>query len=80
MTPDELISYFNRIFGIEREWPKTFEVDAETYASCCQKVFDNSNLNAFIGLNFESHLISLGKTNKGLMFKNVELILIGHKK
>lgn len=78
MTADELISTLNRIFGTER-WPKTFEVDSDTYGHCCQRIFDSythSNVVTVrpgIGIYYG---IWLGP-NKGLMFKNIELILKG---
>lgn len=76
MTAQELISHFNRVYGIEKEWPKTYEVDAVTYANCCQFLFDEASDHVvFEYENFVSKQISLGKVNRGLMFKNVELIL-----
>lgn len=80
MTANELRSHFNRVFGIEKEWPKTYEVDAVTYAHCCQSLFDyiveNSDDIIFVSTTTREYGIRiwLGK-NKGLMFKNVELIL-----
>jgi hypothetical protein len=41
MTANELKEHLNRVFGIEKEWPRTYEVDAVTYANCVQEVFDN---------------------------------------
>lgn len=85
MTSNELIKYFNRIFGIDKDWPETFEVDVETYANCCQSVFnhkidsidDDDNITVDYK-DFYSINITIGR-NKGLMFKNVELILMKEK-
>lgn len=73
MKADELVSHFDRIYGINKR-PLTYEVDSDTYANCCQAVFDelvkinrNRNINVYLG------------DNKGLMFKGVELLLAGHK-
>lgn len=56
---------------LKKTWPETFEVDHETYANVCQHVFDHIADNVEWGPIYE---IALGP-NKGLMFKNVELIL-----
>lgn len=88
MTAQELISYFNRIFGIEKEWPISFEVDAVTYANCCQYLIDeyigrvnDSSILSLVDKNRLTQLVSLyvGK-NGGILFRNVELTLIGYKK
>lgn len=77
MTYDELIKHFNLAYGVGNVWPETYEVDAETYASCCQHVFnflfDNTNVKIKIG-NYDVCPILLGP-NSGLIFNNVELIL-----
>lgn len=39
MTANELRNKFNNEFGLS-EWPKTYEVDAETYGNVCQCIFD----------------------------------------
>lgn len=79
MTAPELISHFNRIFGLNG-WPKTYEVDAETYANCCQYLFDNDKYNWALGDKFQQKIIALGLIKNGLMFKGVELILQGYKR
>ena len=71
MTSNELRSAFNETYGLG-EWPKSVIVDHETYANVCQDVFnykiegDNTKLYAEIDLG----------PNNGIMFKNVELILV----
>lgn len=72
MTSNELISHFNRVYGIEKEWPKTYEVDADTYANCCQFIF-----NKLYDLYDRDEDITdhISGPNRGLMFKGVELIL-----
>ena len=72
MTAEELIEKFNSSFGM-REWPKAFLVDMETYGNCCQFVFNRLNeATDYLGQSF--YYLALGP-NKGLMFKNVELII-----
>jgi len=77
MTAEELKLHFNRVFGLN-EWPKTYEVDAITYANCCQIIFNwkakNEEVMA-VTSRFNIYTISLGNETNGLMFKNVELIL-----
>lgn len=80
MTADELVSYFNRVFGLKTRWPKTFEVDAITYANCCQAIFNHIAKNGeaeILSNDWILYRITLGKQTNGLMFKNVELILKG---
>lgn len=76
MTAQELRSFFNERFGIEEEWPKKFEVDAETYGYCCQAVFSNPSTSTYVAGDTNLYFadIWLGP-HKGLMFKSVELIL-----
>jgi len=80
MTAEELHSHFNRVFSIKKEWPKTYEVDAETYANCCQLIFekveeDNMDIIVRTGTgDLSRRLIWVGSSN-GLLFKGVELIL-----
>lgn len=72
MTAKELRVMFNEMYGIDKKWPATFEVSAETYANCCQFVFNYiSEEMEWSGHHTEQ--IHLGRNN-GLMFKNVELI------
>ncbi len=83
MTANELHSYFNRIFGMNEQWPETFEVDAATYGNCCQDIFNDyiGKVDDSITLDIQTKnvmvlmpTVRLGK-NGGLMFRNVELIL-----
>lgn len=81
MTANELRIKFNNEFGLG-EWPKSYEVDHETYANCCQDLFNwlynNYEYNVYhIDKDqvFKSCEITIGPNN-GLMFKNVELILV----
>lgn len=78
MTAEELHSHFNRVYGMEYQWPKTYEVDAVTYGNCCQYIFNWANEHNFIdsiGPDYKRLNIAMGKVANGLMFKNVELIL-----
>jgi hypothetical protein len=77
----ELREYFNKEFGINKEWPRTFYVNSETYADCCQEVFDwhiiTQKHHRIANLDSEPYHkieLSLG-LNNGLKFKNVELLL-----
>lgn len=82
MTAPELISHLNRVFGLN-ERPKTYEVDAETYANCCQYLFQSHENTGKITLEYKDFYgieVFLGKTKNGLMFKGVELILQGYKR
>lgn len=67
MTADELRSHFNTIFGLN-PWPKTYEVDADTYENCLAAVEDWQDKNRVM---LDPNGIFKGK----LMFKGVELIL-----
>lgn len=71
MTADEFRLRLNELYGIEGDWPETFVVDYETYANCCQYIFDHV---ADHTEHEDYYEIAIGP-NKGLMFKNVELIL-----
>lgn len=81
MTTKELRSHFNRVFGMHRDWPRTYEIDAITYANCCQYVFARLYDDCPDEHDIIDHIsgkklvrIHLGP-NKSLMFKSVELIL-----
>lgn len=39
MTSNELRHKFNTEFGL-KSWPKTYEVDVETYGNVCQEIFN----------------------------------------
>lgn len=67
MTANALRAQFNATFGLSGEWPRAYRVDAETYANCCQAVFDNVNEDF-------NKTVQLGIEHNGLMFKGVELI------
>lgn len=70
MTSNELRIQLNNTYGLG-EWPKSIIVDHETYANVCQDIFDNvvdKKSGPWIS-------ITLG-LNNGIMFKNVELILV----
>ena len=78
MTANELKAYFNSKFELG-EWPKTFEVDAETYANCCQKILKQSEeLNNIEIMRSGRGYLSLRKVyvgeNNGLLFAGIELI------
>lgn len=71
MTVNEVRCIFDGFYnehGLSKNFPSPYEVDHETYANCCQYVFDKLILSPF------RMPIALGP-NKGLMFKGVELVL-----
>lgn len=69
MTAEQLIEKFNNDFGIN-PWPKTYGVDKETYAECCQYVFDD------LLERDGGPLITLSiGPNGGLLLKGIELIM-----
>lgn len=70
MTAEELIHKFNTE---KWEFPSVYYVDPVTYANCCQFIFNKANT-PDINLGV-FHVIALGP-NKGLIFKNVELMLV----
>ena len=76
MNAQELIQHLNRVFGMEKAWPKTYEVDPATYGECCQTIFSHETTEAVweTPLHTQGLVITVGP-NKGLMFKGVELIL-----
>lgn len=80
MTVEELSSRLNNLF--DKEWPKTCEVDADTYANCCQAAFEKAeedNLNIILRSgrgDLATRQVWVGPNN-GLLFKGVELILAG---
>ena len=75
-TPDELRKHFNKTYGISVQWPKTFEVSAELYGRVCQEIFEHNLNYDFDELTDDTLAIDvvLGP-NKGIMFKNVELLI-----
>lgn len=77
MTVVELRAHLNDIYGLDREWPKTFEVDAETYVSVFQEIVRNL-LEIHDCYHMATYIViemKFGKIENGLMYKGVELIL-----
>lgn len=74
MTSNELIAFLNNTYGLKRPWPKKLKVDADTYANCCQTIFNYHGEIFPIDEGIKILSITCGP-NDGLMFKNVELIL-----
>jgi hypothetical protein len=84
MTADQLRRTLDNEFGLGK-WPKTYQVSPETYANACQYVFqrqfeqeelywDTVDLSEQKS-DVKILSIAVGKKNKGIMFKNVELII-----
>lgn len=71
MTVQELIAELNRKFPMTESWPENYEVDAETYANCCDAVFKRAEVAEVYG-KAGTYLIKLGP-NRGLMLKGIEL-------
>lgn len=84
MTTEELRKFFNDNFNLN-QWPTTYEVDHETYANVCQFMFEYKSKtsgmywdtveNGKEKSTVEVVAIGIGMTNKGILFKGVELIL-----
>ena len=74
MTTQQLTEKFNHEFALG-VWPKTYEVDAETYGYVCQSLFEHYE--ELYGGPWVS--VALGPYG-GVMFKNVELMLKGGKR
>lgn len=82
MTIQQLREKLNNEFGLNHKWPKTYEVDADTYANVCQSIFEykvenkqqynlgNSDYGQFFQIK-----VDLGTQKCGILFKDVELIL-----
>lgn len=76
MTASELRDWLNKTYGLE-PWPAQLEVNHITYANCVQSIInflwdsENKVLNYY-----GTHTIAFALgPNKGIMFKNVELII-----
>jgi len=73
MTTNELRKKFNTEFE-GRNWPMTYEVDSATYGNVCQSIFDFYKCQS----HDDTLHIKVGPNN-GILFKNIELILIETK-
>lgn len=80
MTANELIHRWNIEFGLNKPWPQSHAVDAETYFNCVQAVFRHELAQQTVrrirlgnGLVASPCLISLSQ-NGNLIFKGVELV------
>jgi len=73
---EELVQYFNNTYGLEKEWPKQFEVSAELYGKVCQAVLNKAKEDIQLFFQWEDLdsmiCVQIGPNN-GIMFKNVEL-------
>jgi hypothetical protein len=75
MTSNELRELFSDKFGTD-PWPKTYEVDAETYGNACQTIFNHRIESLTIKRIGNEYWINVALgPNNGIMFKDVELIL-----
>lgn len=72
MTASELRDKMNNEYGLS-PWPKTLEVDAETYRNVEKLVWEESE--DYLGDEPDIRWVAHGP-NGGIMFKNVELILV----
>lgn len=75
MTANELRKHFADTYGLG-PYPKTFEVDKETFANCCLAVFANAFDIQTIRIQGEISYVAIafGEHNS-LLFKGVELIV-----
>lgn len=75
---EELISYLNNTYGMEKKWPDQFEVSAELYGRVCHMLIKKAREDRDLYFNWEGFrntvAIDIGP-NDGVMFKNVELII-----
>lgn len=72
MKANELRTLFNNKFGMGI-WPDKYDIDFETYGHVCDLII-KSDIN-IIEIDGQSYaLIAIGPS-KGIMFKNVELIV-----
>ena len=78
MTVQELDKVFRDSFGLSNQWPKTYEVDADTYANVCQHIIHNNSENT--GVDYLGIIKIAIRRHGGIMFRNVELILVSEKK
>ncbi len=82
MKADEFRHQLNTEYGTDKPFPKTLEVDIETYVACFQDIIEHKYKqgdffrlgNSADGL-YNSYHIACGTKHQGLMFKGVELIL-----
>lgn len=72
MTELELRAEFNKRYGIGTKWPKTYEVDSDTYSNVCQAMF--TTFSERVTTSIRTAKVMLG-SNNGIMWKGVELIL-----
>lgn len=72
MKAEEFIKLLNEIHGI-KPWPKSLTTDPETYANCCQYVFDQAKI-LVMAKGFDYVEIAIGHS-KGLIFKGMELTI-----
>jgi len=70
MTAVELAFLLNNKYSLN-DWPRVFNVSPETYANVCQTIFTSKFQ------DFDEPIpIFVGKVENGIMFKNIELILM----
>ncbi len=72
MTEPELRNLLNDAWGIHDPWPPQLEVDADTYGHVCAVIFTKLQVRYTESRNYIK--LSIGP-NKGIMYKNIELIL-----
>jgi len=73
MTSLELYLHMIELAGsVEKPFPETMEVDAETFANICQEIFNKKAPQPATTTRVIQ--ISIGKNN-GIFFKGVEIIL-----
>lgn len=78
MTAKELRIKFGQEFGF-KDWPKSYEVDPDTYGHVCHAVLQYELGMQFPDIREDFRLrIAIGPTG-GIMYKGVELILKGRE-
>lgn len=76
-TVEEFVSYLNDTYGFTESWPKQLEVSPATYGNICDRLIKEkmNNSNEWYGFVWTIKLY-VGN-NGGVMFKDIELILVG---
>lgn len=74
---EELVNYLNMAYGLEAQWPETFEVSPELYGRVCDALLkyliEKNVYTLVVGKGYRVEL-AVGRKG-GVMFKNVELLI-----
>lgn len=74
MTTQELLEEVNTKFGMNWEWPDTYEVDIETYVNVVTSIFENASKKVSAEPFTNGYIIYVViSENYRVMFKGMEL-------